>query len=174
MSGLVHPDQNARDATQNSLCRAVNRRRGCCACRAICRRRARFSRTRPSRERKPLTNQPRKCRSETIIAGIISEKSESSFAPSHSFCRCTTFWRGTTTERDRGRISLQSGQTSNPSHQCCQIGTVLFIHRLELQSQSAAGLHVPHNSVGANLALLNKKMKTRRRANALWSGGLNE
>src|SRR5260370_940098 len=25
---------------------------------------------------------------------IISEKSESSFAPSHSFCRCTTFWRG--------------------------------------------------------------------------------
>jgi hypothetical protein len=23
-------------------------------------------------------------------------KSESSFAPSHSFCRCTTFWRGTT------------------------------------------------------------------------------
>ena len=34
MSGLVHPDQNVRNATQNSLCRAVNRRRGCCACRA--------------------------------------------------------------------------------------------------------------------------------------------
>jgi hypothetical protein len=29
------------------------------------------------------------------MAGIISEKSESSLAPSHSFCRCT-FWRGTT------------------------------------------------------------------------------
>jgi len=29
------------------------------------------------------------------IAGIISEKSESSFAPSHSFCRCAMFWRGT-------------------------------------------------------------------------------
>ena len=44
MSGLVHPDQNVRNATQNSLCRAVNRRRGCCACRARnCRRRARFS-----------------------------------------------------------------------------------------------------------------------------------
>ena len=44
MSGLVHPDQNVRNATQNSLCRAVNRRRGCCACRASnCRRRARFS-----------------------------------------------------------------------------------------------------------------------------------
>jgi hypothetical protein len=28
MSGLVHPDQNVRNATQNSLCRAVNRRRG--------------------------------------------------------------------------------------------------------------------------------------------------
>src|SRR6478672_9148701 len=96
MSGLVHPDQNVLNATQNSLCRAVNRRRGCCACRASnCRRRAKFSRTRSSRERKTLTNQPRKCRSDTIIAGIMSEKSESSFAPSHSFCGCTTFWRGT-------------------------------------------------------------------------------
>ena len=78
------------------------------------------------------------------------------------------------TERDRSRISLQSGQTSKPSHQCCQIVTVLFIDRLELQSQSATGLHVPHDSVGANLALLNKKMKIGRRANALWPGGLNE
>ena len=33
-SGLVHPDQHVRNATRNSLCRAVNRRRGCCACRA--------------------------------------------------------------------------------------------------------------------------------------------
>jgi hypothetical protein len=46
-------------------------------------------------ERKTLTNQPRKCRSDTIMARILAEKSESSFAPSHSFCRCTTFWRGT-------------------------------------------------------------------------------
>src|SRR5260370_8142166 len=34
MSGLVPPDQHVRNATQNSLCRAVNRRRGCCACSA--------------------------------------------------------------------------------------------------------------------------------------------
>jgi len=34
MRGLVHPDLNVLNATQNSLCRAVNRRRGCCACRA--------------------------------------------------------------------------------------------------------------------------------------------
>src|SRR5260370_32942487 len=34
MSGLVHPDQNVRNATQNSLCRAVNRRPGWCALRA--------------------------------------------------------------------------------------------------------------------------------------------
>src|SRR6266436_2066066 len=96
MSGLVHPDQNVRNATQNSLCRAVNRRRGCCACRASnCRRRARFSRTRSSREWKALTNQPRKCRSDTIMARIVAETSESSLSPSHSFCRCTTFWRGT-------------------------------------------------------------------------------
>ena len=91
ISGLVHPDQHVRNATQNSLCRAVNRRRGCCACRASnCRRRARFSRTRSSRERKALTNQPRK-----IMARILAEKSESSSSPSHSFCRCTTFWRST-------------------------------------------------------------------------------
>src|SRR6476661_3989865 len=83
MSGLVHPDQHVRNATQNSLCRAVNRRRGCCACRASnCRRRARFSRTRSSRERKTLNNQPRKCRSDTIMARILSEKSESSSSPS--------------------------------------------------------------------------------------------
>ena len=81
MSGLVHPDQNVRNATQNSLCRAVNRRRGCCACRASnCRRRASFSRTRSSREWKALTNQPRKCRSDTIMARIVAEKSESSFS----------------------------------------------------------------------------------------------
>src|SRR6266478_2829320 len=96
MSGLVQPDQNVLNATQNSLCRAVNRRPGCCACRASnCRRRARFSRTRSSREWKVLTNQPRKCRSDKIMARILAEKSESSLSPSHSFSRCTTFWRGT-------------------------------------------------------------------------------
>ena len=68
----------------------------------------------------------------------------------------------------------RSVQTLKPCQQCCQIGTVLFIDRLELQSQSAAALHVLHSSVGSNLALLNKKMKIGRRANALWSGGLNE
>ena len=32
--GFLHPDQNVLNATQNSLCRAVNRWRGRCACRA--------------------------------------------------------------------------------------------------------------------------------------------
>ena len=87
-------DQNVPNATQNSLCRAVNRRRGPCACRASnCRRRATFSRTRSSREPKALTIHPRRCGSDTIMARILSENSESSFAPSHSFCECTTFWR---------------------------------------------------------------------------------
>ena len=94
--GCLHPDQHILNATQNSLCRAVNRRRGRCACRASnCRRRARFSRTRSARQLKELTNQPRKCRSDTIMARILAETTESSFAPSHSFRRCTTFWRGT-------------------------------------------------------------------------------
>src|SRR6266403_177133 len=93
-SGCLHPDQHILNATQNSLCRAVNRRRGRCACRASnCRWRARFSRTRSARQRKELTNQPRKCRSDTIMARMLAEKTESSFEPSPSFRRWTTFWQ---------------------------------------------------------------------------------
>src|SRR5271167_1540697 len=108
--GFLQPDQNVRNATQNSLCRAVNRRRGRCACSASnCRRRARFSRMSSSRELKALTNQPRKCRSDAIIARILSEKSESSFSPSHSFCRCTTFWRGTACDAgSRSRVGASA------------------------------------------------------------------
>src|SRR5271165_419909 len=73
MSGFLHPDQNVLNATQNSLCRVVNRVRGRCACKASsCRRRATFSRMRSSRERKALTIQPRKCRSDAIMARILS------------------------------------------------------------------------------------------------------
>src|SRR5437870_11326852 len=93
--GLVHPHQSILNATQNSLCRAVNRRRGRRACRASnCRRSARFSRTRSARLLKELTSQSRKCRNDAIMARILPEPSKFSFAPSHSFCRCTTFWRG--------------------------------------------------------------------------------
>src|ERR1700733_1453934 len=75
----LHPDHHILNAIQNSLCRAVNRRRGRCACRASnCRRRARFSRTRSARQLKELTNQPRKYRSDTIMARILAEKTESS------------------------------------------------------------------------------------------------
>src|SRR6266849_3743326 len=98
--GWLHPDEPILNATQNSLCTAVNRRRGRCACRASnCRRRARSSRTRSTRQLKELTNLPRKCRSDTIMARILAETTESSFAPSHSFRRCTTFWRGTGVQR---------------------------------------------------------------------------
>ena len=73
--GCLHLDQHILNATQNSLCRAVNRRRGRCACRASnCRRRARFSRTRSARQLKELTNQPRKCRSDKIMAKNFSGK----------------------------------------------------------------------------------------------------
>src|SRR6516165_5135899 len=66
--GFLHPDQNVLNATQNSLCSAVNRVRGRCACKASsCRRRAKFSSTRSSRERKELTIHPRRCRSDTIM-----------------------------------------------------------------------------------------------------------
>src|SRR5205809_2331746 len=103
--GFLHPDQNVLNATQNSLCRAVNRRRGRCACRASnCRRRTRFSRTRSARLLKELTSQPRKCRNDAIIARILPEPSKFSVAPSHSFCRCTTFWRGTAQARDALRM----------------------------------------------------------------------
>src|SRR6266446_2886621 len=73
--GCLHLDQHILNATQNSLCRAVNRRRGRCACSASnCRRRAKFSRTRSARQLSELTNQPRKCRSDTIMARILAER----------------------------------------------------------------------------------------------------
>ena len=134
MRGLVHPDQSVLNATQNSLCWAVNRRRGCCVCRASnCRRRARFSRTRSSRERKALTNQPRKCRSDTIMARILAEKSESSLSPSHSFCRCTTFWRSTAPGETRTRDPLlRSYAVQNSKCRCwCRLrGSASFISPL--------------------------------------------
>src|SRR2546421_8170506 len=48
-----------------------------------CRRRAMFSRTRSARQLNALTNQPRRCRSDTIMARILAEKTESSCTPSH-------------------------------------------------------------------------------------------
>ena len=47
---------DSRGKAQATMCGAVNRVRGRCGCTASsCRRRAKFSRTRPSRERKELT-----------------------------------------------------------------------------------------------------------------------
>jgi hypothetical protein len=115
MRGLLHPDQNVLNTTQNSLCKAVNRRPGRCACRANnCRRRARFSMTRYSREPKALTIHPRKCRSDAIIVRILWEKFESDFGPSHSFCGCTTFWRGTRS-KSHARTPPEAGVASHSS-----------------------------------------------------------
>src|ERR1700687_4907547 len=50
---------------------------------------------RSSRELKALTTHPRTYRNDTIMARILSEPSESRLSPSHSFCGCTMFWRGT-------------------------------------------------------------------------------
>src|SRR6266404_545118 len=73
--GCLDADQRILNATQNSLCRAVNRRRGRCACSASnCRRRAKFSMTRSARQLKELTNQPRKSRSDKIMAKNFSGK----------------------------------------------------------------------------------------------------
>ena len=132
MSGFLHPDQHVRNATQNNLCRAVNRRRGCCACRASnCQRRARFSRTRSSRERKTLTNQPKKCRSDTIMARILAEKSESSFSPSHSFCSCTMFWRGTRPPNALPHITFEHLSAVVCSHHANKISPKPCATRLE-------------------------------------------
>src|SRR6478736_3944703 len=80
MSGLVHPDQNVRNATQNSLCRAVNRRRGCCACRASnCRRRARFSRTRENADQPAEEMSERHDHSRNYIGKVRIELCAKSF-----------------------------------------------------------------------------------------------
>src|SRR6516164_880403 len=118
--GFLHPDQNVLNASQNSLCRAVNRVRGRSVCKASsCRRRAKFSRTRSSRERKELRMHPRRCRSDTIMARILSELSEFSFALSHSFCRCTMFWRNT------GIGSHCTPETPGSIHEGGELGYVL-------------------------------------------------
>ena len=75
-----------------------------------------FSRRRSSRERKELTIHPRRCRSDTIMARILSALSEFSFAPSHSFCRCTTFWRGTGKEKKKPKNDVCSA--ANPQSIC--------------------------------------------------------
>ncbi len=91
MRGPFQPDQSLFKTTQNSLCRAVSRRRGRLACNArTCWRRARFSRIRFSRELKALTTHPRRCRSNMIIAKnmarILSKHAASSHQPvSNSF-----------------------------------------------------------------------------------------
>jgi hypothetical protein len=48
-----------------------------------------------SRERKALTIDPRRCRSDAFHARILAENFESCLAPSHLFCGCTTFWPST-------------------------------------------------------------------------------
>jgi hypothetical protein len=57
------------------------------------------------RERKALTIQPRTCRTDTIMARILSEQSEASFSPSHSF-----LWVCDVLARDRF--------SQNPEHRC--------------------------------------------------------
>ena len=67
--GFLHPEQ---------LVQGSNRVRGRCEGKtSSCRRRAKFSRARSSRERKELTIHPRRCRSGTIMARILSELSNS-------------------------------------------------------------------------------------------------
>ena len=68
MSGFSQPAHSLRNTIQNNFCRALTRRRGRLARKAkSCWRRAKFSRMRPSRERKTLINQPMRCRSHEII-----------------------------------------------------------------------------------------------------------
>jgi hypothetical protein len=52
---------------------------------------------------------------------------------------------------------------TKPVHQCSQGLAIFIIHRRELQTQSTTGLYTPDDSVGPDLALLNKKIKPDRR-----------
>jgi hypothetical protein len=70
---------------------------------------------------KVLTIQPRKCRSEAIMARMLSELPEFSFLPSHSFRGCTPFWRGTTSSAcTRGLYTTTPCATcTNSDHYGC-------------------------------------------------------
>jgi hypothetical protein len=95
--GFLHPDQNALNATQNNLCRAVSRRRGRCSCRASnCKRRARFSTMKFSRDLKALTIHPRRCRSDRIMPRILSENPNRAFRQVIHFAGVRRFGEGHT------------------------------------------------------------------------------
>jgi hypothetical protein len=61
-------------------------------------------------------------------------------------------------------VACCQAELRSTPHQCCQIRAVFFTHRVELQSESTAGLHVLHDGIGSNLSLIDKKMKMRRGA----------
>jgi hypothetical protein len=48
-------------------------------------------------------------------------KSESSFAPSHSFCRCTMFWRGTAPNFGQGAVFQSEKSIRGEPVESCEL-----------------------------------------------------
>jgi len=48
---------------------------------------------------------------------------------------------------------------AEPVYQCFQMRVIFLTHRCELHCKSTTGLCTPHNSVGPDLSLPNKKIQ---------------
>jgi hypothetical protein len=58
-------------------------------------------------------------------------------------------------------------ESAKPSHQIGEMAAIFLAHGGELQSQSTAGLHMPHNGFGPDLSFFDKKMQVGLCAHSL-------
>ena len=57
-------------------------------------------------------------------------------------------------------------ESAKPFHQIGEMAAIFLTHGGELQSQSTAGLHMPHNGFGPDLSFLHQKIKGCFRAHS--------
>jgi hypothetical protein len=151
--GFLHPDQHILNATQNSLCSAVNRRRGRCACRASnCRRRASFRGPGPRDHGKNLSGKARieLCAKSIHSKGVrrFGEAQSSSAGPQArdrapracaqaAGCDAAGRWHDASRQRERLARAPRQGPTSRTIGAMC-IGSRHRYRSRHLYSASAS------------------------------------
>jgi hypothetical protein len=68
-------------------------------------------------------------------------------------------------------LTAGTREVAKPSKQCCEMGRVLLRHGCEFESQTATGLNMPHDRLGADLAFLDEKIEPSFRAHRPWTWG---
>jgi|SRR6267143_2174372 len=74
-------------------------------------------------------------------------------------------------QEPKARLRLTAGtrEVAKPSKQCCEMRRVLLCHGCEFESQTATGLNMPHDRLGADLAFLDEKIEPSFRAHRPWT-----